>query len=255
MPTQAEKAALFARLHIPGDPVLLVNIWDAGTARAIAASGAKAIATGSHAMAEALGYEDGEAAPFGDILWSLERITAAVSQPVTHDLERGFGDTPAAVAENARAVVGAGAVGINMEDSLADESLRDIAEQAERLAAAKQGLCSAGFDGWLNARTDIFRANATAAMEVRLEEISARSTAYAEAGADSLFVPFVRDIDEIAAVCKASTLPVNAMRMTTGAHTIAAYAGAGVARISHGPFPWFDALAGLKSTAEAVYRE
>jgi len=252
MPTQAEKAALFASLHVPGDPIVLFNIWDAGSAKVVEASGAKALATGSHPIADAIGHEDGEGAPLADMLWVLERITTATDLPVSHDTERGYGETPDAVAETCRRVIGAGAIGVNIEDSLDGGVLRDVDEQVARYAMAKVALEEACTGAWLNARTDVFAAMADAPLDDRMGELQTRAEAYEGAGADSLFVPFLRDLDIIAKVCAAMPLPVNVMR-PVGGDPIADYAAAGVARISHGPTPRNAVMDALKTLAGDVY--
>lgn len=253
MTDQTEKARAFAALHVKGDPLVLLNIWDAASARAVEAAGAPALATGSHALAEVLGHEDGERAPLADMVWMLERICKAIGLPVSHDTERGYGETPEAVAASCRAVIEAGAIGVNMEDSLDGPALRAMDEQAVRYRAAKDAMDAACPGAWLNARTDVFAVRSEASTADKIEEVAERGRAYGEAGADSLFVPFLRDVDVIAEVCRAVSLPVNVMRPLDGA-PIAALAGAGAARISHGPMPWMAAMAALKSSAAELYR-
>ncbi len=252
MTSQTEKAKQFAGRHTPGEPIVLLNIWDAGSARAVEAGGAQALATGSHSVAGALGYEDGEAAPLEDVVWMLARICAATELPVSHDTERGYGDTPEQVGESCARVIGAGAVGVNIEDSLADTSLRDVEAQSERLSAVKKAMEAVCAGAWLNARCDVFRAMADASLDDRMEELKRRAEAYAAAGADSLFVPFVRDVDEITKICAVSPLPVNVMRTLNGP-PLADYAAAGVARVSHGPFPWSESMKNLTETSAGIY--
>ncbi|MEL6754558.1 MAG: isocitrate lyase/phosphoenolpyruvate mutase family protein [Pseudomonadota bacterium] len=252
MPTQAEKAALFASLHVRGDPVILVNIWDAGSAQTVAEAGAKALATGSHPIADSIGHEDGEGAPLADMLWVLERITKATDLPVSHDTERGYGETPDAVAETCRRVIGAGAIGVNIEDSLSGAVLRDADEQLARLAKARLALDEACAGAWLNARCDVFNAMKDASLDDQLGELKLRAEAYEAAGADSLFMPFVRDLETIQKVCASVPLPVNVMRPVDGA-PIADYAAAGVARVSHGGSPRSAVMAALNAIASDLY--
>ena len=103
--TQADKAKAFAELHIKGDPIILFNIWDAASAKRVGDAGAKALATGSHSVAEVLGYEDGEGAPFEDMLWMLERIVRSTDLPVSNDTERGYSSDPSGIAENCARVI------------------------------------------------------------------------------------------------------------------------------------------------------
>ena len=113
---QNNRANAFHRLHIKGDPIVLFNIWDAGTAQAVAKAGAKAIATGSWSVAAAQGFKDGQALPLELALDNLTRIVASVTLPVTIDLEAGYGDAPEIVADAVARAIAAGAIGFNLED-------------------------------------------------------------------------------------------------------------------------------------------
>jgi 2-methylisocitrate lyase-like PEP mutase family enzyme len=240
----------FAALHLPGDPVLLYNIWDVGSAKAVAAAGAPALATGSHSLAEAQGFPDGEGIPFNLFLDTVRRIVAAVDLPVTADFEGGFAVDAARVADHARYLAETGAVGCNFEDQeIGGPGLHPIAEQAARVAAvAESGL-------WVNARTDGFLRKLIAGDDPNdrslMGEAIERAHAYAEAGAHSFFVPGITDLDLIADICAASPLPVNVIKPAE--HDFAALAGAGVARISWGPRPWIWAMARLTEEARALY--
>jgi 2-methylisocitrate lyase-like PEP mutase family enzyme len=250
--SQGDKAGLFASLHRPGEPVVLYNAWDAGSAKAVAEAGAKAIATGSASVAGAHGYTDAEALPIALALANAERVVKAVELPVTIDFEGGYAVEPEAVAANMAALAATGAVGCNFEDQvIGGEGLHPIGLQAERIRAARAAV---GADFFINARTDIFlKAKADAHDASRVEEALDRGRAYAEAGASGFFVPGLADLDLLARLCAASPLPVNFMAFP-GAPDAAAVAAAGVARISHGPFPWRLAMKALKEAAEAVYR-
>ena len=240
----------FAALHVPGDPVLLYNIWDVGSARAVAAGGAQALATGSHSLAEAQGFPDGEGIPFNLFLDTIRRIAAAVDIPVSADFEGGFAADPAHLAEHARLLAEAGAIGCNFEDQVIGGSgLHPIAEQARRVAAvAASGL-------WVNARTDLFLKLLFAGENPNdrslLGEAIERAQAYAEAGAHSFFVPGITDLDLIADICAASPLPVNVIKPEE--HGFAPLGGAGVARISWGPRPWIWAMQRLTEEAKSIY--
>lgn len=253
MTTQNEKARLFHSLHVGGQPLVLFNAWDAGSARAVADAGARAIATGSWSVAAANGFADGERLPFDVALANLHRIVAAVAAPVTIDLESGYGDTPAQVAATIAAALEAGAVGCNLEDSYpADGTLRDANEQAVRLAAARQAADDIGIALFINARTDVFfqkpaAAHDTAMVDAALE----RARIYAEAGASGLFVPGVIEESLIARLVEASPLPVNVMVMP-GVPSRARLAELGVARVSHGPGPYCGAMQWLAEAAKAA---
>ena len=140
MSIQVNHAETFRALHVPGRPLVLFNIWDAGSAKAVAASGARAIATGSWSVAAANGFEDGERMPLDLVIANLQRIVGAVDLPVTIDLESGYGADPTAVGESVAQAILVGAIGCNLEDSLpADGSLRPTPDQAARIRAARAG--------------------------------------------------------------------------------------------------------------------
>ncbi len=243
----SDKIAEFRALHIPGDPLILVNIWDAGSAKAVAAAGAKAIATGSFGVAGAQGRADGEDFPLADVFENLDRILAVTDLPVTIDMEAGYGADPAAVGASVARAVAAGAAGINMEDRLPGQAdLLPIAAAAARFRAAT----ATGI--FVNARCDTFRGqdpaqDGDALVAATLE----RARAYADAGAGSLFVPFLLDPKCIGAICDGSPLPVNILR-GKGGPTHQALAALGVARISHGHQPWAAAMAWLTAQAGQV---
>lgn len=236
----------FRALHVPGKPLVLYNIWDAGSARAVAAAGAPALATGSYGVAEAFGAGDGEKLPFADVIANLARIVAAVEVPVSLDLEAGYGADPAKVRASVQAARDAGAVGINMEDRLPGEARPlPMAGAAERFAAA------AATGLFVNARCDLFWQ--TAPTEALVEETIARAKAYAQAGASGLFVPFLTDRQAVRTICEASPLPVN-VTAKPELGSLAEIAALGVARISYGHQPWMWAMQKLKADAEAIYR-
>lgn len=219
-----EQAEAFASLHRPGDPVLLPNAWDAGSAVVIADAGAKAIATTSAGVAWSLGVPDGAELGAERLAAVIARITAVVGVPVSADIEAGYGNVAATV----EAVVKAGAVGVNIEDSYGG-TLLDPAEQAVRLAAARAAATDAA-DGarvWINARTDVFLTGSG-----NLDEALERSAAYGAAGADSLFVPGLTDPAALAELA-AGPLPV-AVMAGPGAPSVADLSAAGVVRISLG---------------------
>lgn len=241
----------FAELHVPGQPVLLYNIWDVGSAKAVAKGGAQALATGSHSLAEANGFPDGEQIPFNLFLDCIRRIVQGVDLPVSADFEGGFAADAARVADHARYLAETGAIGCNFEDQeIGGPGLHPIDQQARRVAAvAESGL-------WVNARTDLFLRKLIAGENPNdrtlFDEAIQRAHAYADAGAHSFFVPGVSDLSLIAEICAASPLPVNVIKPAD--HDIAALAGAGVARVSWGPRPWSWAMDRLTEEAAALYR-
>lgn len=236
----------FRALHVPGRPLVLYNIWDPGSARAVAAAGAPALATGSYGVAEAFGAGDGEKLPFADVLANCARIVASVDVPVSLDVESGYGADPAAVKASVSAVRETGAVGINMEDRLPGETRPlPVAEASARVAAA------AASGVFVNARCDLFWQ--TPVSDALVAETIGRARSYADAGASGLFVPFLTDRAAIAAICEGSPIPVN-VTAKDELGTLAKMAALGVARISYGHQPWMWAMQKLKADAEAIYR-
>jgi 2-methylisocitrate lyase-like PEP mutase family enzyme len=235
---------------MPGDPLILYNAWDAGSARVIAGAGAKAIATGSASVAAAQGYHDAEALPLELALANAERVVAAVDLPVSIDFEGAYAVAPDGVAANMARLAATGAIGCNFEDQVVGgEGLHPTGFQAERIAAMRAAV---GPDFFINARTDIFlKAKPDAHDAAMVDAALARARAYAEAGASGFFVPLLSDLRLLARLCAASPLPVNFMAYP-GAPPAAEVAAAGVARISHGPFPWKQAMKALAEAARAV---
>ncbi|MEA3054253.1 MAG: hypothetical protein QOG72_3156 [Sphingomonadales bacterium] len=251
MAEQGDKARLFAALHRPGEPLVLYNAWDAGSAKAVAEAGAKAIATGSASVAAAHGFHDAEALPLDLALANAARVAAAVELPVSIDFEGAYAVEPESVAVNMRRLAETGSIGCNFEDQvIGGEGLHSLEAQSARIRAARAAV---GPDFFINARTDIFlKTRAQTHDPSKIEEAIARARAYAEAGASGFFVPGLVDLDQLARICSASPLPVNFMAFP-GAPAAAAVAAAGVARISHGPFPHKLATEALKAAAEAIY--
>jgi 2-methylisocitrate lyase-like PEP mutase family enzyme len=241
-------------LHQPGRPLVLFNAWDAGSARVIAQAGAKAIATGSFSVAAAHGFDDGEEQlPLDLALANLARIVATVDLPVSLDFERGYGDTPDAVAASITAAIAAGAIGFNIEDGFGERSLRPAEDQAARLAAARRAADASGVAAFVNARIDTFLvAPPDTHDEALLSEALRRAKLYVDAGADGIFLPGLARADLIAIAGAAAPAPLNimAMRTTPDAATLASL---GVARISHGPGPWRLAMRALSEAAEAAF--
>lgn len=252
---QNDKAKLFADLHRKGDPVILYNIWDAGSAVAVAEAGAKALATGSWSVAAANGYADGEKLP-RDVLVSVAKsiVSAAAALPVTIDFEGAYANDPASAAANVALVCDAGAVGINFEDQVVGGTgLHAVADQAARIAAIRAMADARGLAFFINARTDLFLKEKDPSRHAGLiDEALARADAYARAGASGLFVPGLADPELIRTVCAATALPVNIM-MRAGVPDVAVLAECGVARVSHGPYPYIAMMERLKEGARAAF--
>jgi 2-methylisocitrate lyase-like PEP mutase family enzyme len=229
---QQAKAVTFRALHDDG-VLVLPNAWDAGSAAMIAAAGAKAIATTSAGVSWAQGRSDGQQLTRDEMIALVRRIAETVDLPVTADVEGGYGPDPDDVAETVRAAIGAGAVGINLEDSRPDGNLFDPSAQADRIQAARRAAAEAGLpELFVNLRTDVFLFG-IGAPEGRLDDVLDRADSYAAAGADGLFVPGLLDLETIEAITSKVSMPVNVM-VGEGAPDVAALARAGVRRVSLG---------------------
>jgi 2-methylisocitrate lyase-like PEP mutase family enzyme len=248
MTNQVERATTFAQLHVAGDPLILFNIWDAGSAQAVAGIGAKAIATGSWSVAAANGYTDGEEVPLDFVLSNLRRIVASVNLPVTLDMESGYARQPAEITENVARVIEAGAIGINFEDQIVGgEGLYEIEEQTTRVAAVRRAAEAASVPFFINARTDVFlKAPPETHSAAHLQDAIVRAQAYAQAGASGFFAPGLRNPEFIEKLCRQSPLPVNIMYVPDAPPT-QELARLGVARLSYGPFPYRWMIEGLKT--------
>lgn len=242
------KFALFSALHVPGDPVILYNIWDAGSARAVASAGAKALATGSHPVGDASGFGDGQKVPLDFVFANAGRIMAAVDLPLTVDFEGGYAEDRELIAANVAALAATGAVGCNFEDQkIGGEGVHPLKEQAGRIVAIRKAV---GPDFFINARTDLFlkvEEHDAALVDAVIE----RGLAYADAGASGFFVPRLGDPRQVEKVVKAVPLPLNLIAFP-GAPPKRDWANAGVARISHGPFPHRALMATLEEMASAA---
>lgn len=253
MTSQAEKARAFKALHVKGDPVVLFNIWDPGTAKIVAGAGAKALATGSKPVATAFGYEDGEKIPLDLALDNFRRIVAATDLPVTMDLEGGYGVSPEAVAETVRRAIEAGAVGFNFEDQVVGGSgLHALDVQAERVRAAVDAVRASGVPAFVNARTDLFlKASPDAHDAALVAQAVERAKAYEQAGADGFFAPGLADDGLIGRLVEDVALPVNIIALPN-VPPRTRLAELGVARISYGPVPWRRMAAWLEEQANAA---
>ena len=238
--TQSDKANAFAALHVKGDPVILYNIWDVGSAKIVADAGAKAIATGSWSVAAAQGFADGESIPLDLVLTIISRIATSVDLPLTVDFEGGYAEDPETITKNVTRIINAGAIGVNFEDQrIGGSGLYGIDEQHQRVKAVKEAANATGIPLFINARTDLFlKEPARDKHAALIAEAKERATAYKQAGADCFFVPGLIDAALIADICDAVALPVNIMKKA-GVPPISDLASLGVARISYGPGPYF----------------
>ncbi|MFE7497969.1 isocitrate lyase/phosphoenolpyruvate mutase family protein [Streptomyces albidoflavus] len=223
----AAHVRLFRSLHTPSAPLALANAWDAASARVVEAAGAPAVATTSAGVAWALGSVDGNSLDRDRALAALAQVTAAVTVPVTADLEDGYGAGPAEVGATVTRALAAGVAGINLEDGT-----RTPADFATRLTAARTAADKAGTDLFLNARIDTYLLG-LGAPEHRLTETLNRAHRYVAAGADGIFVPGVTDPATISALAAEIPVPLNVMA-GPGAPSVAELGRLGVARVSLG---------------------
>lgn len=244
--TRRDRAERFRALHAAGRLIVLPNAWDAISARVVEAAGAEAIATSSAAIAWAHGYPDGEHLPLDELVAAVRAIARVVSTPITVDLERGYSDDPGAVVAAVARVADAGAVGVNLEDRCdAPEVL------TRKIRACKDD--AAITDVFINARADVFLHGALS-QESALEEAISRGHAYADAGADGLFVPKIAARDAIEALARSTPLPLNVM-IVPGLPGVSDLRACGVRRLSAGPWLSITALkAARRACVELVSR-
>ncbi|WP_439675732.1 isocitrate lyase/PEP mutase family protein [Embleya sp. MST-111070] len=253
MTSPRDTALTFRALHTGSAPLALANVWDAAGARLVVEAGARAVATTSAGVAWGLGAADGDLLGRDRALELIARVVAAVEVPVTADIESGFGVDPDGVAETVRGVLAAGAVGINLEDAShgGPTPLRPIADQAERIAAARAAADAADVPLYLNARVDTYL-RGTGEPADRLRETLDRASAYLAAGADGIFVPGVVDPPTIAALTASLTAPLNIL-VGPGAPDVAELGRLGVARVSLGSAVAEAAYAVVRRAARELY--
>ena len=245
----ASQFETFAALHVPGDPVILYNIWDAGSARAVAAAGAKALATGSHPVGDASGFGDTQQVPLDYVFDNARRIVNAVDLPLTVDFEGAYSSDPEEGGANAARLAETGAVGCNFEDQVVGgEGLHPLDLQVRRIAAIRRAI---GDSFSITARTDLFLKTQTYD-DALIDQVIERGKAFADAGASGFFVPRLSDPTQVERVVRDVPLPLNVIAFP-GAPDKKQWAEAGVARISHGPFPHRALMAKLTDMArEAI---
>jgi 2-methylisocitrate lyase-like PEP mutase family enzyme len=247
MASPNDRSSEFAALHVPGNPLVLFNVWDAGSAQAIARAGAKAIATSSASVAEANGLTDGEEVAFEFAIANARRIIGTVDLPVTIDFEGAYATDPDAVERNAALLAATNAIGCNFEDQIVGtDQLYSIDDQVRRIAAVRR---AAGPHFFINARTDVFMKASMHTHDAALVDHALdRARAYADAGANGFFVPLLADLNLLERTCAGSPLPVNFMTFPGGPSN-REVAATGIARISYGPFAYRDLMKQLEESA------
>lgn len=222
----------FTALHYQEKPLVIANVWDAPSAIASQQAGFQALGTSSAAIANMLGYADGEVMAFDELLYIVRRIRAVSSLPLSVDMEAGYADNPEDIVAHLCQLAALGVVGVNLEDSRIIKGVRTLDNPEvfrQRLSAVRSGLSAKGCPLFINARTDAFLLNLPDALNVTLSRI----TCYETDGADGLFVPCVSDVQDIAALVQHTSLPLNVM-CVPGLADFATLGKMGVRRISMG---------------------
>jgi 2-methylisocitrate lyase-like PEP mutase family enzyme len=252
MVQQQATAAAFRLLHSGGKILVLPNAWDVASARVIEESGFNAIATSSAGVAFSLGYPDGQKISRDEMLAAIARIAKAVKVPVTADVESGYGNTPEDAARTARAVLDAGAVGMNLEDAVGDPSaaLVDLPLQLEKIRAVREIATRVKIPLVLNARTDVYLLQ-IGDLAKRYDETVHRLSAFRDAGADCVFAPGLRDGPTIARLVADLKCPVNILA-GPGSPSIPELSNLGVARVSLGSATMRATLGYLRRIAEEL---
>lgn len=250
---QAQKAALLKKLHFGPKILVLANAWDVISARIVEEIGYPAVATTSAGVAATLGYPDGQRVSRDEMLEVVGRIARTVNVPVTADMEAGYGKTPQEMADTARALIAKGAVGLNLEDVTGGDasSQVELQLQLEKIRAIREASDTAGLPLVINARTDIYFMP-IGPVETRFERTVERLRAYAEAGADCVFAPALKDSATIAKLVKAVGVPLNILLMP-GAPNLNELEKLGVARASIGSGLMRASLGAARSVARALF--
>lgn len=241
---QQERAEAFHRLHAGDGILVLVNAWDAASARLFEQAGSPAIATTSAGMAWSLGYSDGEQVSLREFTAACARICRVVTAPVSVDIERGFGQTPAEVSATARALLELGVVGINIEDGVTPGTTELVPPVilAEKISAIRAVAEEVGVRLFINARTDTYFVP-TNDQVARYEDTVRRAQMYVAAGADGIFVPGLESLEEMGRMAQALPRPLNIYAGYAGLPPVDELRRAGVRRVSLGCGPFQAALA------------
>ncbi|RJP54613.1 MAG: isocitrate lyase/phosphoenolpyruvate mutase family protein [Anaerolineaceae bacterium] len=250
--TQSEKANALLALHKNDRLLILPNVWNPIGARMLEAKGFPAVATASAAIAESLGYSDGENIKLDTMLGAVERIVRSVNVPVSADFEAGYSNSIEGLQENVSRLLDTGAVGINIEDSFDNEkSLRSIPEQTERIRAIRETAERRGIHLVINARADSFLAEGFPSEEERIEDAITRSLAYIEAGADCVYPIGRSDRETIKVLRERIPAPINIFAAPQAA-SLKELRKLGVNRVSFGPFIFRSLLAKMSAMYDEI---
>ena len=241
--SQAAKAQILLTLHNNGKLLILPNVWNPIGARMLESKGFPAVATASAAIAESLGYSDGEQLKLDSMLDMIARIVRSVNVPVTADLEAGYSDSISGLQENISRLLDTGAVGINFEDSWDDSAhLRPIPEQVERIQAVRAVAEKRGIPLVINARADSFFAEGFLSLEDRIEDVITRANAYLKAGADCIYPIGAGDKETLKVLRQRINAPINVLASAKTA-SLKELQGIGINRVSFGPYIFRSLLA------------
>ncbi|MGE5540542.1 MAG: isocitrate lyase/PEP mutase family protein [Gemmatimonas sp.] len=252
---QKQLAEAFRAMHRTPPLLLLPNAWDPMSARVFEAEGFKAVATTSGGVAWALGYPDGEKAPWSEVVAATERIVRAVRVPVTADIEAGYADSLDQLAQHIDDIIRAGAVGINLEDGTADHDnpIRSVDDAAARIRTARERANAAGIPLVINARVDVYQKH-VGEETTRFAETVRRAKAYLAAGADCVFPIGLSDPNTIGELVAAIKAPVNIVGKS-GMPPAATFEKLGVARISTASGPSLAVFGAIRNIGRALYRD
>jgi len=251
MPSLSEKALQFRQLHRGPNALVLVNVWDVASARVVEDAGFPALATTSAGIAFSLGYPDGECISREEMVARVARIVRAVAVPVSADIEAGYGSTLESAAATARALIGAGAVGMNLEDTTRDPDRRllDLPLAIEKIKAVRAVAADMRVPLVVNARTDVYLMPGDP--DAQYAEALRRLTAFRDAGADCVFAPGLKDAATIGHLVSALQCPLNIIAMP-GVPPIPELEKLGVARVSLGSGPMRAGLGLLRQMADEL---
>lgn len=254
---QSERATAFAELHKKGDPIIIYNAWDAGSAKAIEAAGAKAIATGDHPVSFSHGFtnDDFDGFTFDTYLATIREIASRVTVPFSVDISNGDGLEGDELKERIRTLLELGVVGVNFEDALDDESgVIPAEDHAAKIRTIREAADEFGVPLFINARSDVFSTAGDTDHSELMDEAVARAAMYKEAGANGFFVPGLMDLSLIKQLADNIDLPLNIIRLP-GAPETAELRDAGVSRVSYGPVVQMEMIEWLKEKAAKALQE
>ena len=250
--SQAAKAQHLLSLHTNGTLLILPNVWNPIGARMLEAKGYSAVATASAAIAESMGYSDGEQIKLDTMLEMVTRIVRSVDVPITADFEAGYSDTIEGLQENISRLLDTGAVGLNFEDSFDDSAhLRPISEQVERIQAVREVAERRSVHLVINARADSFFAEGFSSDEERIEDVVTRLNAYTKAGADCVYPVGRGDKETLKILRKRISAPINVLA-TAKTASLKDLQELGINRVSFGPYIFRSLLAKMSAMQDEI---